>query len=132
MLEVYAFATPNSVKVPIALEEMGLDYQLIAVDLRSGEQKADAFKRMNPAGKVPVLVDRSVLGRADVVLSESAAILVYLAEKTGKLLPQDDMNRSKVFEQFFFHASALSPAFLHAFLLAIQSLPDPDAKARAQ
>src|SRR6266481_4917134 len=105
MLEVYAFATPNSVKVPIALEEMGLGYRLIAVDLRKGEQRADAFKEMNPVGKVPVLVDRSVLGSADVVISESAAILVYLAEKTGHLLPEDDVNRSRVFEQLFFHAS---------------------------
>src|SRR5258708_21557339 len=122
---------PNSVKVPIALEEMGLEYQLIAVDLRKGEQKTDAFKGMNPVAKVPVLVDRSVFGSADVVLSESAAILVYLAEKTGQLLPKDDVNRSKVFEQLFFHASALSPAFLQAFYVAIQSAPDPDARARA-
>jgi GST-like protein len=131
MLEVYAFATPNSVKVPIALEEMGLDYRLVAVDLRKGEQKTDAFKAMNPVAKVPVLVDRSALGGADVVLSESAAILVYLAEKTGQLLPKDGLNRSKVFEQLFFHASALSPAFLQAFYLAIRSAPDPEAKARA-
>jgi len=131
MLEVYAFATPNSVKIPIALEEMGLGYRLIAVDLRKGEQKADAFKGMNPAGKVPVLVERSVPGSADVVLSESAAILVYLAERTGQLLPADGADRSKVFEQLFFHASALSPAFLQAFFVSMQSAPDPGAKARA-
>jgi GSH-dependent disulfide-bond oxidoreductase len=65
------------------------------------------------------------------VLSESAAILVYLAEKTEQLLPKDGLNPSKVFEQLFFHASALSPAFLQAFYIAIQSAPDPEAKARA-
>ena len=76
MLEVHAFATPNSVKVPIALEELGLDYRLVPVNLRHGEQKTDMFKAMNVNAKVPVLIDRSVPGGAEVVLSESAAILV--------------------------------------------------------
>lgn len=131
MIEVHAFATPNSVKVPIALEEMGLDYRLVPVNLRQGEQKTDAFKAINPNGKVPVLIDRSALGGDDVVVNESAAILVYLAEKTGQLLPKKGPHRSKVFEQLFFHASGLSPAFLQAFLIAIQSSPSPEAKARA-
>jgi GST-like protein len=131
MLEVHAFATPNSVEVPIALEEMGLEYQLVPVNLRNGEQKTDAFRLMNPNAKVPVLIDRSVPGDADVILSESAAILVHLAEKTGQLLPRDPHSRGKVFEQLFFHASGLSPAFLQAFSVAIQSSPQPEAQARA-
>lgn len=131
MLEVHAFATPNSVKIPIALEEMGLDYRLVPVNLRLGEQKTDAFKAMNPNAKVPVLIDRSVLGDGEVVLSESAAILVHLAEKTGQLLPKDGPQRGKVFEQLFFHASGLSAAFLQAFLVAIQPSPQPEAKAHA-
>ncbi|RXV65932.1 glutathione S-transferase family protein [Burkholderia stabilis] len=131
MLEVFAFATPNSVKVPIALEEMGVDYRLVPVDLRRGEHKTDAFRAMNPDAKVPVLVDRSAHDDGDIVLSESAAILVYLAEKTGQLLPSDGPQRGKVFEQLFFHASGLSPAFLQAFRVAIQASPEPDAKARA-
>src|ERR1700756_2934498 len=132
MLEVLAFATPNSVKVPIALEEMRLDYRLLPVNLRQGGQKADAFRAMNPNAKVPVLIDRSSKpGEGDVVLSESAAILVYLAEKTRQLLPKDGARRGKVFEQLFFHASGLSPAFLQAFLVAMQSSPQPEAQARA-
>jgi GST-like protein len=125
MLEVHAYATPNSLKVPIALEEMGLDYQLVPVNLRQGEQKTDAFKAINPNGKVPVLID------AGVVLGESAAILVHLAEKSGQLLPEDPALRGKVFEQLFFHASGVSPAFLQAFLIAIQSSPQAEAQARA-
>jgi GST-like protein len=125
MLEVHAYATPNSLKVPIALEEMGLDYQLVPVNLRQGEQKTDAFKAINPNGKVPVLID------AGVMLGESAAILVHLAEKTGQLLPEDPALRGKVFEQLFFHASGVSPAFLQAFLIAIQSSPQAEAQARA-
>jgi GSH-dependent disulfide-bond oxidoreductase len=131
MIEVHAFATPNSVKVPIALEEMGLAYAyaLKQVNVRKGEQKETAFVALNPNGKVPVLVD-DVNGER-FVLTESAAILVYLAEKTGKLLPRDAAGRARVFEQLFFHASALSPAFGNAgFFKRSSPEPQPIAEAR--
>jgi GST-like protein len=131
MIEVHAYATPNSLKVPIALEEMGLAYRLLPIDLRKGAQKADAFKAMNPNGKVPVLVDLPAVEADGIVMSESAAILVYLAEKTGRLLPAGQPQRGKVFEQLFFHASGVSPAYLQAFLVAMQSSPQPEAKAKA-
>ena len=125
MIEVYAFATPNSVKVPIALEELGLSYELKPVNVRKGEQKAEAFVALNANAKVPVLVDEAL------VLTESAAILVYLAEKTGKLLPRDGEARARVFEQLFFHASALSPAFGNAgFFKRSSPEPQPIAEAR--
>jgi len=108
MIQVYAFSTPNSVKVPIALEELGLDYALHPVNIRQGAQKAPPFVSMNANAKVPVLVD------GDLTLTESAAILVYLAEKTGKLLPASGEERARVFEQLFFHASGLGPAFGNA------------------
>ncbi|WP_058972374.1 glutathione S-transferase family protein [Type-D symbiont of Plautia stali] len=110
MMDVYAFATPNSIKVPVALEELGLDYVLHAVNVRKGEQKSAEFIALNPNGKVPVLVD-SEAASEPFVLTESAAILVYLAEKTGKLLPASGEARARVFEQLFFHASGLGPAF---------------------
>ncbi|THK37070.1 glutathione S-transferase family protein [Ensifer sp. MPMI2T] len=125
MIEVHAFATPNSVKVSIALEELGLAYDLKAVNVRKGEQKEAAFVALNPNGKVPVLVDDGL------VVTESAAILVYLAEKTGKLLPSDAAARIRVFEQLFFHASALSPAFGNAgFFKRSSPEPQPIAEAR--
>lgn len=131
MFDVLAFTTPNSLKVPIALEEMGLDYRLVPVNLRQGEQRAEAFRALNANGKVPVLIDRSPdSGGDEVVLGESAAILVYLAEKTGQLLPQDGGLRGKVFEQLFFHASGLSPAFLQAFLANLQSPQDAGLQSR--
>lgn len=110
MLEVYAFSTPNSVKVPIALEELALDYTLHPVNIRAGGQKTPEFTTLNPNAKVPVLVDPSAPG-GPLTLTESAAILVYLAEKTGRLLPASGPGRARVFEQLFFHASGLSPAF---------------------
>ena len=113
MLDVYAFATPNSVKVPIALEELDLPYTLHGINIRKGEQKAPDFLARNPNGKVPVLVDSEAQG-GPMVLTESAAILVYLAEKTGKLLPTHGIARARVFEQLFFHASGLGPAFGNA------------------
>lgn len=111
MIDVYAFATPNSIKVPIALEEAGIAYNLHAVNVRAGEQKQPEFLALNPNAKVPVLVDSNAANGDPLVLSESAAILVYIAEKSGKLLPQAGEERARVFEQLFFHASALSPSF---------------------
>ncbi|MBP1852866.1 glutathione S-transferase family protein [Rhizobium halophytocola] len=125
MIDIYAFATPNSVKVTIALEELGLAYTLKPVDIRKGEQKDAAYLALNPNGKVPVLVDDGL------VLTESAAILIYLAEKTGKLLPRDGEARARVFEQLFFHASGLSPAFGNAgFFKRSSPEPQPIAEAR--
>ena len=125
MLKVYAFATPNSIKVPIALEELGLDYTLHGINVRKGEQKTPEFVALNPNAKVPVLVD------GDLVLTESAAILVYLAEKDGHLLPTSGEGRARVFEQLFFHASGLSPAFGQSgFFQRFAAEPQPIAIER--
>lgn len=130
MFDVYAFATPNSIKVPIALEELGLDYALHRVNVRQGEQKAPVFVALNANAKVPVLVDPDAAdGRF--VLTESAAILVYLAEKTGRLLPTSGEARARVFEQLFFHASALGPAFGQSgFFQRFAAEPQPIAIER--
>lgn len=122
MLTVHAFATPNSLKVPIALEELGLPYVLKPVNIRQGEQKAAGFLQLNPNGKVPLLQD------GDFVLSESAAILVHLAEQDpqARLLPRGGEARARTFEWLFFHASGVSPAFGNAGYfqkLAAEPLP---------
>jgi len=95
MYHVHAFATPNSVKVPIALEELGIDYVLHAVDVRRGEQKREGFLALNANGKVPVLPPDGVRGHPWL----SAAILVYLAETHGKLLSREPLQRARTFEQ---------------------------------
>lgn len=125
MYELYAYATPNSLKPAILLEELEQPWQLRAVNVRQGEQKREDFLKMNPNGKVPVLRD------SDKVLSESAAILVYLAEKHGQLLPPFGVPRARVFEQLFFHASTVSPAFGQAgFFTRLASEPQPLAQQR--
>jgi glutathione S-transferase len=127
VIELYAFSTPNSVKVPIALEELGLPYALHPVNIREGAQRTPEFIAMNRNAKVPVLVDEE----GSIILAESAAILVYLAEKTGRLLPAAGASRARVFEQLFFHASALSPAFGQAgYFQKLAPAPLPHAIER--
>jgi GSH-dependent disulfide-bond oxidoreductase len=97
------------------------------VNIRAGAQRAPDFLALNPAAKVPVLVDPD----GPLVLTESAAILVYLAEKTGRLLPASGPGRARVFEQLFFHASALGPAFGQAgYFQKLASEPLPHAIER--
>ncbi|MGY4494690.1 glutathione S-transferase family protein [Pseudomonas sp. TE3610] len=131
MLIVHAFATPNSVKVPIALEELGLDYRLLPVNIREGEQKYEAFIALNANAKVPVLIDPLGDNGQPMVLTESAAILVYLAERYGRLLPSEGVTRARAFEQLFFHASGLSPAFGQSgYFQKVANEPNPAAIAR--
>jgi GSH-dependent disulfide-bond oxidoreductase len=133
MIEVYAFSTPNSIRVPIALEELGLAYKLKPVNVRKGEQKLPDYLAINPNGKVPLLVDSEGLDGSPITISESGAILVYLAEKTGKLLPQDGVDRVRVFEQMFFHLTSVGPALGQlGFFKRQAAQPIPLAIARFQ
>ena len=102
MLEVYNDATPNGLKVSIALEELTLQYDVHRVFL-GGEQLSPEFTKLNPNQKIPVLVDSD----EGIVLTESGAILLYLAEKTGKLLPKDIKGRTKTIELVFNQMSSL-------------------------
>jgi GSH-dependent disulfide-bond oxidoreductase len=111
MIKVYAFSTPNSVRVPIAMEELGLAYEIQAINVRKGEQKDPAYLALNANGKVPLIVDSEGPDGQPFILTESGAILVYLAEKTGKLLPTNRFARARVLEQVFFHLTAIGPAF---------------------
>ena len=111
MIELYAFPTPNSIKVPILLEELGTEYRYHSVNIRQGGQKTPEFQALNPNGKVPVIVDPDGPDGAPITITESAAILVYLAEKSGRLLPANGVARVRALEWLFFHASGLGPAF---------------------
>lgn len=111
MIKAYVFSTPNSVRVPIALEELGLPYELQAINVRKGEQKEPGYLAINPNGKVPVIVDPDGPNGQPFTLTESGAILVYLAEKTGRLLPSNRFERARVLEQVLFHLTAIGPAF---------------------
>jgi GST-like protein len=102
-LTLYTSPTPNGYKVSVALEEMGLAYSVRSVDLMKGEQKTLAFLAISPNGRVPALVDDGF------AIFESGAILVYLAEKTGKLMPADLHGRSRVMQWLMFQMGGIGP-----------------------
>ena len=91
MIEFYCAETPNAWKISIALEELGLPYTLRRLDLMQGEQKSPEYLTLNPNGRIPAIVDSE---NDNFVVFESGAILVYLAEKTGRLMPQDVRGRT--------------------------------------
>ena len=106
MLSFYTAPTPNGYKVAIALEELGLAYEVHPVDLGAREQKQDWFLELNPNGRIPVIVDHA---SDDFVVFESGAILYYLAESAGQLLPQDPKKRSETLQWLMFQMGGLGP-----------------------
>lgn len=106
MIDLYTAPTPNGWKASVMLEECGLPYEVHTVDLMKGEQKADSFLKLNPNGRIPVIVDRDA---NDFTVFESGAILIYLAEKTGKFLPADAKSRSQVMQWLMFQMGGLGP-----------------------
>lgn len=106
MITLYTANTPNGIKASIALEELGLPYRVHAIDLASGEQKEPWFLAINPNGRIPAIVDHDAGGFA---VFESGAILLYLAEKTGRLMPQDTKGRSLVVQWLMFQMGGLGP-----------------------
>ena len=106
MIDLYTAPTPNGFKVSIALEELEMPYEVHAVDLGSGEQKSEAFLKLNPNGRIPAIVDRDA---GDFAVFESGAILIYLAEKAGRLLPEDPRDRSLALQWLMFQMAGVGP-----------------------
>ncbi|MFL6658939.1 MAG: glutathione S-transferase family protein [Massilia sp.] len=106
MIDLYSAATPNGHKVSIALEEMALPYELHTLELQKGTQKEAWFLALNPNGRIPAIVDREADNFA---VFESGAILVYLAEKYGQLMPQDAKGRSLVMQWLMFQMGGIGP-----------------------
>jgi len=115
MIDLYTASTPNGWKVSIALEELGLPYTVHAVDLMAAEQKRADFLAINPNGRIPAIVDRA---EGDFRVFESGAILIYLAEKTGRLLPTDVKGRSTVLQWLMFQMSGVGPMMGQASVFA--------------
>jgi GST-like protein len=131
MIELYTWGTPNGRKVSVMLEECGLAYDVHKVDIGAGEQFRPDYLRINPNGKIPSIVDSEGPGGAPIAMMESGAILVYLAAKTGRLLPKDDRGRYKALEWLMFQMGSVGPMFgqVHHFLRAAKE-PVPYALER--
>jgi glutathione S-transferase len=106
VIDLYTAETPNGWKASIMLEEVGLPYTVKALRLDKLEQKQESFLRINPNGRIPAIVDRD---EGDFAVFESGAILLYLAEKTGKLLPADRKGRSRAIQWLMFQMSGVGP-----------------------
>ena len=106
MIDLYTAATPNGWKASVALEELALPYKVIAVSLSEQEQKTPEYLQINPNGRIPTIVDRE---NNDFAVFESGAILIYLAEKTGKLMPTDVKGRSEVIQWLMFQMGGIGP-----------------------
>jgi GSH-dependent disulfide-bond oxidoreductase len=111
MIDFYALTSPNVVKIFIALEEFELPYDVKPVDVWKSEQHSEAFAKLNPNKKIPVIVDHDGPGGKPYTVFESGAILMYLAEKQGKFLPQDMATRYEVIQWLMVQMSTMGPMF---------------------
>ncbi len=115
MIDLYTAPTPNGYKISIALEELGLPYEVHLVNLGENEQKKPEYLKINPNGRIPTILDRD---EGNFAVFESGAILVYLAEKTGRLMPTEPRGRSEVIQWLMFQMGGVGPmqGQAHVFL----------------
>ncbi|WP_417272760.1 glutathione S-transferase N-terminal domain-containing protein [Celeribacter halophilus] len=132
-IQLYSFPTPNGVKVSIALEEMGLDYEPHLVTLSDSDVKSPEFLALNPNNKIPAIIDPNGPDGAQIELFESGAILVYLAEKTGKFLSTDSKTRYETLQWLMFQMGGVGPMFGQLgffYKFAGAKMEDPTARNR--
>jgi GST-like protein len=109
MIDLYTSPTPNGHKASVTLEELEVPYECHAIDLSSNTQKEEWFLALNPNGRIPVIVDREGPGGQALTVFETGAIMVYLAEKTGRLLPTDAAGRSRTMQWLMFQMGGIGP-----------------------
>ncbi|MEZ5566433.1 MAG: glutathione S-transferase N-terminal domain-containing protein [Gammaproteobacteria bacterium] len=110
-LQLYSLNTPNGVKASIMLEETGLPYEAHLVDIMNDESHTPEFLSLNPNGKIPAIIDPNGPGGQPLALFESGAILLYLADKTGKFMPTDEASRWETIQWVFFQMASIGPMF---------------------
>jgi glutathione S-transferase len=109
MIDLYTAPTPNGHKASVTLEELGLPYTVHALNLGANEQKQEWFLKLNPNGRIPVIVDHDVGSGQAITVFETGAIMIYLAEKTGRLLPTAPQARAEVIQWLMFQMSGIGP-----------------------
>ncbi|WP_413624576.1 glutathione S-transferase N-terminal domain-containing protein [Luteibacter sp. Lutesp34] len=110
-IQLYSLNTPNGVKASIMLEELGIPYEAHLVDIMKNESKLPEFESLNPNGKIPAMIDPDGPDGKPIGLFESGAILLYLAEKTGRFLPKDAARRWETIQWLFFQMAGIGPMF---------------------
>lgn len=110
-IQLFSLNTPNGIKVAVALEELQIPYEAHTVNILKGDQFTDAFKSVSPNSKIPAIVDLNGPGGEPFALMESGAILIYLAERAGQLLPTDRAQRFKCLQWLFFQVGHIGPMF---------------------
>lgn len=110
-IQLYSLPTPNGVKVSILLEELDLPYEAHRVDFGRDEQRTQEFLSLNPNGKIPAMIDPEGPGGGPLGFFESGAMLLYLADKTGRLIPADPARRQEAIQWLFFQMAAVGPMF---------------------
>jgi GST-like protein len=111
MIQLYTWGTPNGKKVSVMLEEVGIPYEVHPINLQKGDQFTPEYLAINPNNKIPSITDTDGPGGQPQTLFESGAILMYLAEKTGKLFPQDMRKRYEVVQWLMFQMGGVGPMF---------------------
>lgn len=132
-IQLYGYPTPNGVKISIFLEETGLPYDAHKVSINAGDQHTPEFKSLNPNNKIPAIIDPQGPDGQPLPLFESGAILIYLAEKTGQLLPEDPAKRYEVLQWLMFQMGGIGPMFGQAgFFVKFggKDMTDPLARDR--
>ena len=110
-IQLYSLGTPNGQKISIALEELDLAYDAHTIDIMNGDQFTPAYIKINPNSKIPAIIDPNGANGEEISIMESGAILLHLAEKTGKLIPKDERLRSEVLQWLFFQVGGQGPMF---------------------
>lgn len=132
-IQLYSLATPNGQKVSVALEEMNLPYEAHTINIMKGDQFSPEFVAINPNSKIPAIIDPLGPGNTPIQLFESGAILLYLAEKSGRFLPGDLRKRYITIQWLFFQMAGVGPMFGqfgHFYKYAVDRCQDPYPKER--
>lgn len=133
VIQLYSYPTPNGVKISIALEEMGLDYEAHLVGLSDADVKSEAFLSLNPNNKIPAIIDPNGPDGAPIGLFESGAILIYLAEKSGQLIGSDARDKAQILQWLMFQMGGVGPMFGQLgffYKFAGKDIPDPRSQER--
>lgn len=130
MIDLYTAATSNGQRASVMLEATGLPYRAHKVDLATGAQRSAEFLRLNPAGQIPVIVDHGGPGGKPITVAQSGAIVLYLAERSGRFLPTEPVQRTRVLEAFMQVMTDVAPASAALFYVSkATEPPNPDVMA---